>query len=69
MTGCAVVIFDKPTEGSFNAFVSFALAEECVLRSGASEFHCFVSFYVFKVSDFYVSARIIFSFFQLLALP
>ena len=39
MTACAVIIFDKPTEGSFDSFVGFALGEECVLRGGAGEFH------------------------------
>ena len=51
MEGCAVVIFHKPAKGSFDSFIGFTLGEECVLRSGAGEFHCFVSFYVLKVAD------------------
>lgn len=64
MAGCAVVIFDKPSKGSFDSFVGFALGEECVLRGGAGEVHCFVSFYVLKVADCGGNARFIFDFFS-----
>lgn len=67
MTACAVVVFDKPAKGSFDASISVAFGEVGMLRSGASEVHGVLSFDGVIMTENGSGARITLLFFQPLA--